>query len=216
MRIFLKILKYLGLFILVSVSSYVLMAVILSYWPVQGKEEVCDKNKEVFVATNGVHLYLVIPENDLSMRLKSKLPSTSGVVYYSFGWGDREFYLNTPEWKDLSLSTAFSALFKQSNTAMHVRLYVSKMDHWIKVAVCEDQLKALNNYVVNSFKKSTENFTPIGGVEGYSSNDYFYEAKGSYTMFDTSNVWVNKALKKAKITTSVWSPFDFGVLHHLN
>jgi len=23
------------------------------------------------------------------------------MIYVSFGWGDREFYINTPEWKDL-------------------------------------------------------------------------------------------------------------------
>ena len=52
-------------------------------------------------------------------------------------------------------------------------------------------------------------------VEGYNSYDSFFEAKGSFSFYRTCNIWVNKALKVIGVKTSIWSPFDFGVLHHL-
>ena len=43
----------------------------------------------------------------------------STAEYLAFGWGDKGFYLDTPEWSDLKASTAFKAAFALGNSAMH-------------------------------------------------------------------------------------------------
>ncbi|NJM56422.1 MAG: DUF2459 domain-containing protein [Synechococcales cyanobacterium RU_4_20] len=42
-------------------------------------------------------------------------------AYVSWGWGDRQFYVNTPRFQDLQLTTALRALFWPTDTAMEVR-----------------------------------------------------------------------------------------------
>jgi len=54
-----------------------------------------------------------------------------------------------------------------------------------------------------------------GATRSFTSTGPNGKTTGSFSLFNTCNVWVNKALKVTGIETSVWSPFDFGVLHHL-
>ncbi|MFM7331368.1 MAG: DUF2459 domain-containing protein, partial [Brachymonas sp.] len=39
------------------------------------------------------------------------------------GWGDRNFFLNTPTWDDLTLSTALNATFGLGSAALHINYY---------------------------------------------------------------------------------------------
>ncbi len=48
--------------------------------------------------------------------------------------------------------------------------------------------------------------------KGYSYNDDFYEALGSFSCFKTCNSWVNSGLKESDIKACLWTPFDFGLL----
>jgi hypothetical protein len=75
-------------------------------------------------------------------------------------------------------------------------------------------MNTLLKYLSNSFKKDDGKIQKID-IDGYAYNDSFYDANGSFSIFKTCNIWVNKALKEANIETSVWSPFDIGILYHL-
>jgi uncharacterized protein (TIGR02117 family) len=133
----------------------------------------------------------------------------------AFGWGDRNFYLKTPEWSDLTFTVAFKALFLKSNTAMHVTLYPRKINSWKQLPLCDEQLMALIDYINNSFAEDENGKLVKMDFEGYHQFDSFFEAKGSFSLFKTCNVWVNSALKEAEVRTAVWTPIDFGVLYHI-
>nr|MBX2843653.1 DUF2459 domain-containing protein [Flammeovirgaceae bacterium] len=81
---------------------------------------------------------------------------------------------------------------------------------------CENQMEIMNQYLFQSFQMNDEKQFQIIKSPGYSHNDAFYEATGNYSCIITCNEWVNTALKKMGIKTSIWSPFDFGVLYHLD
>jgi len=146
------------------------------------------------------------------LKMLEILPQTK---YVAFGWGDKQFYINTPEWKDLTIKTAFKALFLKSETAMHVTCYRNSFARWRKIKLCSSQLDSLNGYIEKSFQKNTNGSLQKIAVSGYNETDAFYAAKGSFSLFKTCNIWVNKALKVSGVETSVWSPFDLGVLYHL-
>jgi len=80
----------------------------------------CLAEKEIFVSSNGVHLDIILPLENIDSEFLRKLEIPSQTEYISFGWGDKQFYVNTPEWKDLTFKTAFTALFLKSESAMHV------------------------------------------------------------------------------------------------
>jgi len=98
---------------------------------------------------------------------------------------------------------------------MHVTCYQGSYQSWKRLSLCNSQLKLLNSYIENSFAK-TENGNLIKlNVDGYYNYDSFFEAKGSFSFYKTCNIWVNKAMKIIGVKTSIWSPFEFGIMLHL-
>ena len=210
-----KLLKQFFIFLISAVILYFVAALILSVLKTHPPKMDCLAYKEIYITTNGVHLDIVLPVENVKPELLNNLEILPGTKYVSFGWGDREFYINTPEWKDLTFKTAFKALFLKSESAMHVTCYSTSYSSWRKIKICSSQIDLLNNYIEKSFSKNENGGLQKIAVPGYYESDFFYEATGSFSLFHTCNVWVNKALKVTGVETSVWSPFDFGVLHHL-
>src|SRR5690606_12292022 len=135
--------------------------------------------------------------------------------YVAFGWGDREFYENTPEWNDLTPGVAFKALFLDSPAAMHVKFkhYVIEDDHSITIKTTAEQYLALAAYIRESFILDQSGKALNIPELHYELNDTFYHAKGSLTMLNTCNTWTNKALKTAGLRASLWTPFTEGIFY---
>jgi len=211
---FLTYLKKLVFLLLLVIASYLLVALGLSSISTGAKNTHCSSPEKVYVSSNGVHLFLGIASKDLPSAFIEKLAADRSPRYLYFGWGERSFYLNTPTWGDLTLPVAAKAMLIPSESAMHVMHFENPGASWVPVETCDAQQKKLISFVVNSFADSAQNFTHLE-PSGYGPNNYFYKAEGDYSAFYTSNTWVNEALKKAEIPTAVWTPFDFGVLWHL-
>jgi uncharacterized protein (TIGR02117 family) len=210
-----KLLKAVFIFLTSAVILYFMAALILSFLKTHPPKTDCLAENEIYITTNGVHLDIVLPVKNIEPELLNQLEILPGTKYVSFGWGDREFYINTPEWKDLTFKTAFKALFLRSESAMHVTCYSTRYTSLRNIKICSAQLDFLNKYIEKSFSKNESGSFKKIAVPGYYDSDFFYEATGSFSLFKTCNVWVNNALKAADVPTSVWSPFDFGVLFHL-
>lgn len=210
-----NLLKPVFAFLFSAVILYFVAALVLSFIKTHPPKPDCVADREIYITTNGMHLDIVLPVENVEPEFLNLLKILPGTKYVSFGWGDREFYINTPEWKDLTLKTTFKALFLKSETAMHVTCYRGFGPDWKPVQLCGQQITKLNGYIENSFKKNADGKLKKIAVQGYYENDSFYEATGSFSLFKTCNVWVNKALKETGIPTLVWSPFDFGILYHL-
>lgn len=215
MRQLFKFLKILLFSILSIITIYFVFALLFSFLRTIPSEQTCSPTKEIFITSNGVHLDIVIPVENVQPEFLEKLDILKGTKYVSFGWGDQEFYINTPTWADLTFGTAFKALFLKSKTAMHVTCYQSSYQSWKRLKLCSPQLDLLNQYIENSFTKTEAGSLIKLNVEGYYNYDSFFAAKGSFSFYKTCNIWVNKALKVIGVRTSIWSPFDFGILHHL-
>jgi uncharacterized protein (TIGR02117 family) len=214
-KLIFNLLKTVFVFLFSPVILYFAAALILSFMKTHPPKQDCVADKEIYITTNGVHLDIVLHVENVEPEFLSRLEILPGTKYVSFGWGDREFYINTPQWKDLTLKTAFKALFLKSETAMHVTFYSTSYSSWRKIKICPSQLDLLNKTIEKSFSKNENRSFNKLAVPGYYNSDFFYEAIGSFSLFNTCNVWVNKALNEIGVPTSVWSPFDFGVLHHL-
>lgn len=194
---------------------YFTFAILFSILPTHPPDKNCVPEKEIFLNTNGIHVDLIIPVNQLDPSFRNNLDVLPVTQYVAFGWGDRNFYIKTPEWTDLTLRVAFKALFLKSSAAMHVTFYPYKTDTWKQLPLCDEQLMTLIDYINNSFAKDKNGKLIKMDFDGYNQFDSFFEAKGSFSVFKTCNVWVNIAFKEAQVRTAVWTPFDFGVLYHI-
>jgi len=154
--------------------------------------------KEIYLSDNGIHVDLVIPENE---------------QYIAYGWGSEIFYLNTPTWDDLTFSNAFKAVFTEPTSVMHITNYKSIQKDWVKVKVNNEQLENLIKLINNSFKLDNNGNRIKFKDKGYYNNDEFYKAKGNYSCFMTCNSWTNKVLKKSGIKASYWTWYSAGVIN---
>lgn len=219
-----KILRYILDFVaalVVVVVLYVIVAMGSSLIPVNTNQPETARNYEIYIRSNGVHTDIVMPvKNNLVNWLDLVDPAhtragTMDLEYVAFGWGDLEFYENTPEWNDLTPGVAFNALFLDSPSAMHVKFkhYVIQDEHTIPIKVNSEQYLALAEYITASFaldeNGAAQNITGLH----YEMNDTFYHANGSLSMLNTCNTWTNKGLKESGLRASIWTPFTEGIFY---
>jgi uncharacterized protein (TIGR02117 family) len=197
------------------VVFYLLLARLLSFFTTNPKKVACENPLTIYASSNGVHMDLILHKDHLDPGLLAQIEIVEGMDYIAIGWGDKGFYLYTPSWAELKVSTALIAAFWPSETVMHVTYHQSINLEWKTITLCKSQLSNLNNFIYKSFAEDSKHKIQILKGAGFTQNDFFYQAKGNYTCFYTCNVWVNQALKKAKVKTAIWSPFDKGILKHL-
>ncbi len=212
MKILLKILKWFLYFLLIP-TGYVIISLVLSFITVNKTALTPRGNKEIYLSSNGVHLAVVMQINDISNELLKGLNYTPDEKYLSFGWGDENFYLNTPDWDDLTFGNAFKALFLKGSTLIHLTRYRNKRKSWVKINITDAELSKLNQFISASFKKSSVGGKIILKKRGYSTNDDFYKAVGRYSLFNTCNSWANRAFKESGLKASYWTPFAFGLIN---
>jgi len=215
MIVFKKILRKLFkivLYIVLIPVIYILVGLTLGSIPVNTDQEESLLTELIYIGSSGVHVDIIIPKSQISEALFKDLKDDDLYDYYAFGWGEENFFLNTPTWADLTFKNAFTAAFLKSSTLMHVSRNKKIKDHWIPVKVSKTQLKALNAYIHKSFTQKENHKILIEGVS-YWKYDNFYKAEGNYTLFTTCNTWANTALKESGIKACVWTPFDFLILN---
>ncbi|APA00826.1 TIGR02117 family protein [Flavobacterium commune] len=214
-----KILLKLVLFLLGLILLYVIVAYLLSKITIE-KETDTKPEVEIFILTNGVHTDIVMPtiseQMDWSQQIqfKNTQAADSTYNYIAMGWGDKGFYLETPEWSDLKASVALKAVSGLSTTAIHATYYKQmKLGNDCKsMRISKEQYQRLITYITNSFQKDASgNFIPIITDANYGKTDAFYEANGSYSIFKTCNSWTNSALKACGQKCCLWTATDSGI-----
>lgn len=204
---------------------FFLAAIILSSVPVNNSfaQSADDDGIEIFVTSNGVHTDIVVPVVTPYIDWRHKIPLhqfenvDSSYAYLSFGWGDRRFYMQTPEWSDLTPEVAITAAFWPTPTAMHVEYIKSALAPTKRqqpVRVSPEQYLKLVQYIDASFQKQNGEYLHIAN-SGYTYKDTFYEAHGKFYILKNCNNWVNSGLKAMGVEAAWWAPIPFAVMRHL-
>lgn len=215
MKLVKRILKW-GVYVVLIPGSYLTISFILTTVTIDRKRENQNLNKSIYLSTNGVHLDIIIPVDDMDSGLLEGIKRKQSDRYLSFGWGDENFYINTPTWGDLTFTNACKALFFRSSTLMHVTRYQSPLSDWVEIKISEAELDEMNDYLQNSFGTNESGMKILLKDQGYSSIDDFYKAEGSYSCFNTCNSWVNTGFKQSGLKSCLWTPFDFGLMNKYN
>ncbi len=202
------------------ICLYMVIALYGMVFPCGSHDQPADVS--IFVRTNGVHTDICLPTKTehkdwLATIDLEAYEDRSKTEYVAIGWGDKGFFLDTPTWAELKASTAFNAMFLPTPTAMHVEFMNQPVasETMIEVKISKDSYRELIAFVESTFEKKDDKIQLIPG-HGYGLTDNFYEAKGSYHLFNTCNVWTNDALKCANIRTAVYSVFPQGNIMHLS
>lgn len=175
---------------------------------------------QIYLVQNGSHTDIVVPISNETIDWKKVIPSKHfpkkirNAKYYSFGWGDREFYRTTPKWEDLTFRTAFKALFLNTDSAMHIKqLNAIDSENMIEIYISAKEYKKLIEYFLLhlNFQKEKK-LSPLDFH--YTENDVFYNSRSSFHAFRTCNSWINNALKYSGLKSCLWTPFAFPLFWH--
>ena len=217
-----KSLKGIGLFLEVFSAFLFFYGTVAMYGAVIPTGELkTDGELYIYVQSNGIHTDVCLPANTKEMNWLSFMPPESysqnfAFEYVTIGWGDKGFFLDTPTWADLKVSTALNAAFLPSTTAMHVKYSEEPKVSKTRKKVFLNRADYVNmiRYIKKSFRLKNKEVQLIEG-KGYSFDDNFYEANDAYHLFRTCNRWTNGALKQANIKTGIFALFPNGIISHL-
>jgi uncharacterized protein (TIGR02117 family) len=212
------IFAFLGLILL-----YLFIALQLTIFPANEDYEPPTSGIAIYIASNNVHTDFVLPVYTQQKDWAKDFPFTnfnyvdSTYKYISFGWGDKEFYLNTPTWSDFKLDIAIKALFFSSGSLMHITYLKNnpvESDLSKKILITKEQYRILINYLHHSFIKDKNGEYVLIKVPFRSSNENYYESGENYNFINTCNNWTNQGIKLMGIKTATWAPFDRSILYH--
>jgi len=214
-----------GLALLIGLPLLYLMAGVLgSIIPANPGWKQPEQGVTIFVRTNGVHTWLLLPKSaqgidwqGLANPAHIKDVGCAGGDYLAFGFGNRDFYLNTPTWSDLTLQTTLAAAFGRGPGLMHVEHVHDPQpnEYQVPLRLRPDEYRRLASRIRESFVlDGAGKPVPLIG-RGYGPADVFYEAKGSYNMGRTCNEWTGEQLREAGIRIGLWTPFSDSIMRQL-
>lgn len=169
----------------------------------------------VFLLDNGVHTDLALPLSNAVFDWTTVIdPADARQLYFpldyvAFGWGDRAFYLETPQWRDMKVATAFKAVAGLGDTVIHATFLPQPRatPNSVAIDVSADEYRALAASIVASLQTDSTGRAQVIVGRAYGDNDAFYAAHGSYSLFNTCNSWTNHRLKAAGLKHVFWTPF---------
>jgi len=171
---------------------------------------------EIMVETNGVHTAIVMPLVTTTKNWRQDFPAGDIVApqrpytHVSVSWGEREVFLNTPTWADLSPLTVLRITGIGGDGLLHVAHYVRPAPdaNIRRLQISEAEYARL----VRKIEASLPAKTGRRRYPGYHDSDVFYDAPGRYTAINTCNQWTSNTLAAAGIRTGWWTPFAGGVM----
>lgn len=168
----------------------------------------------IYVADNGVHTDLIVPVvaegidwRDLARAEHVRNPMWADASHLAFGWGDRGFYLDTPEWSAMRPSTAINAVIGGGPTVLHVAHLREPVPGpaMRPLTLRPEEYRRLAAYIRASFAPGTI-------LPGYRDHDAFYPATGRYSAINSCNEWTGRGLRAAGVRTGAWTPLAFSVM----
>ncbi len=137
--------------------------------------------------------------------------------WFVVGWGQREFYTTTPEWKDIHLGTAVRAALG-AEAVLHVEYLTGSLAPSAsarRLVLTEGQYLALARYIAASARMHRGRTMPVPGA-GFAESDSFFEAEGTFSVFFTCNTWAAHALRAAGQPAPLWTPLSWFVMLQLS
>ena len=215
------LLKAVGI-LLAAPLLYFAAALLGALIPANPRWHEAERGVRIFVRTNGVHTWIMVPSVAAGIDWRGIAPAAHirDPRYYgnylAIGYGNRDFYLNTPTWGDLSLRTALAAAFGRGPSLVHVEHEWNPKanDYQQPIILRPGEYRKLAAHISASFDLAGGKSHPLLG-RGYGPADVFYQARGPYNAYRTCNEWTGEALRAAGVRTGVWTPLSESIMVRL-
>ncbi|WP_245647693.1 TIGR02117 family protein [Novosphingobium lentum] len=213
----LRVLRAIAAWTLLAAGLFMLSALLGSSIPRNRAWREPSDGIEIMVAGNAVHTEIVVPLVTPEKDWRTDFPASDIPVpdrdytHLAISWGEREVFLHTPTWGDLSPRTAAWAALDGS-PLLHVEHFVRPApdDDFRPLRLTSDEYARLVRRIEAAVRQ------PPGparqAYRGYADYDAFYDARGRYSVALTCNQWTSDMLAAAGVRIGWWTPFAGGVM----
>ena len=215
--------KWFSILLFSYLFIYFVLSFILSRITVEGQNDRKSIIK-IYLMKSGVHTDFVLPIKNNVIDWSKEFPRSntgfndSTTKLIAIGWGDKNFYMNTPEWADLTVKTAVSAMTGLGASAIHATYHYEILSDRpvIQMYLSKKQYRELVHYIRKQLVRNKHGNTvylPAKNKKVVSGNDAFYAANNRYSMILTCNSWINHGLKACHKRSCLWTPFAGGIFY---
>jgi uncharacterized protein (TIGR02117 family) len=164
-------------------------------YPVLAQEE----SKYIYVERHDWHTGLVVKYDDIDSHLWPEKDDFPEALYLEVGWGDRDFYQAARPGLGILLQAALkspaSVLFVIGLPTAVTR-YFPHADI-LEIPLSQRGLNELVSFIHATYKRDTAGQTIRLGLGHNHQHSMFYLAEGDYSLFNTCNSWISRALQAA-------------------
>jgi uncharacterized protein (TIGR02117 family) len=208
---------------LVAIALFFILLAIGYFTPIRSCNVTAEKCEfPVCIDHDQMHTNIVVPSQNQIVDWSQFISfpdigrdAVANYKYLTFGWGDRDFYIQTPTFADLNLITAFKALFLPTPSTLLVQgfaeLPANRANKCVKVT--QTEYLQLTHFIQKTFKLNSQG-KPIRIANGSLLSSGFYEANGTYSILRTCNDWTAEGLRKANVDTPLWAGLSSAVVLH--
>jgi uncharacterized protein (TIGR02117 family) len=188
-----------------SLKCLVLVIVLLSgagcsppgppLYPVSAQEEPF----YIYIVRYEWHTGLVVKYDDIELHLWPEKDDFPEALYLEVGWGDRDFY-QTPQ---PGLGILLQAALKSPASVLFVIGVPTTVTRYfpyadiLEIPLSRRGLEELVRFIHATYKRDASGQTiPLGPGHNH-RHSMFYLAEGDYSLFNTCNSWISRALQAA-------------------
>lgn len=223
----LRLIRWLVMLFVYGLLCYSCFAIVSALIPIQAESPLPNEQQdfEVYLLKSGPHTDFLVPVKTLVRDWSADFPYSNNadpdttLSWLAIGWGDKDFYLNTPTWGDLTARTAISAATGMGTAGIHASYYYDvPVDRPIvKLQLTRNQYQRLCSYIAKTLMadQNGQHILLHPQKQGVNfAHDRYYDAHGTYSMIHTCNTWVNNGLKASGQRACLWTGFAEGIFYH--
>lgn len=198
-----------------ALLAYVMAGLIGGAIPANREWRQPETGIRIHVEDNGIHTGIIVPKHAAGLSFDDLVhpddlvdPRYADHEWLSFGWGDRDFNINTPTWARLNPVMVLRAAIGSDDTVMHVAYLGDPAGQAgvRSITLSHAEYRRLVQFIRASFADRPS------ARRGYGVSDAFYGARGQYSAVNTCNVWTGDALRAAGVGIGTWTPFSVTVM----
>jgi uncharacterized protein (TIGR02117 family) len=157
-----------------------------------------DSEKVIYLVKIRWHTGIIFRTDQADKTKWKFIDDFKGYKYVDVGWGDKDFYQHP----GFDIDLAVKALFFKTQSTLRISgfnrgidKYLETTDYAEKLILNDEEYGRLCSYIQSTY--SPDDGYPVILSEHFGGAVKFYRAKGYYTVFNTCNTWIAKALNYA-------------------
>lgn len=201
-----------GLLLLAIITALLLALLLGAILPRNASWQEGETGITIGIDATLAHTELILPVAAAGYDWRTTLPPDVFLpgqppTHLSFSWGERDFFLATPNWADFEVLRGLRALFASDQSLVHIYRLDGLRGRPIRLTPAE--YSRLTAFLQAEIGEGAP-------IPGYGADDIFLPGTSRYSALNTCNQWTADALAQAGVKVGSWTPFAQSLIWRFN